>query len=362
MTFNNYTDETVSNLVEWAKAKCDYYIIGKEVAGTGTRHLQCMFCLKDKQRMTALKKAFAPWASPHMEPAAAEGQKAADYCKKGSQSHDEWTELGHMGPNFGKDADYIEGGVLPDMRRGAAATAKRIVDYAGAIELAKKRKFDEIDPSLLLRYYGNLQRIAADNPPVLVNLAKPCAEWIYGPPGTGKSWTARYENPVFYWKACTKWWDGYKGEDVVLIDDFDLAHRYLGHCMKIWLDEYAFGAEIKGSSMLIRPKKIIITSNYHPNQIWGESSPGKGDADVAMIEAVSRRVTFRWMSEPVRFMNETVEGDAYASNFNRVQPELPFESFLESRSPPVATPPPRDETNFELSDSQVRFFDLTQDF
>jgi len=348
MTFNNYSEETTTKLVEWAVASCDYYVIGKEVASTGTKHLQCMFALKEKQRMTGLLNKFKGWAKPHMEPAMAEGTRAAAYCKKGSQSHEEWTEFGTEGPNFGKDADVIEGGTLPDMRRGSAsATAKRVIDYAAAIDLAKKRKFDEIDPSILLRYYGNLQRIAADNPPPVTNLNAPCAEWIFGPPGTGKSFTARKENPVFYWKACNKWWCGYKGEEVVIIDDFDKGNRCMGHNLKIWLDEYAFGAEIKGSSMLIRPKKIIITSNYHPGDIWGKTD--KEEADIQMIEAISRRVTFRWFSTPY------------------VRPiELPFEEFnppspnIISSSPPIPTPPPRD---IIPSDSQViEYFDLTQDY
>jgi len=345
-TFNNYTAASFEAVRGWMTKNCTYAVIGKEVAETGTPHLQCYFALLERKRRTFLSRVFDDLGAgkPHLEATKANGKAASDYCKKGKQSHEEWDESGRDGPNFGKDAHVWEHGDLPiyvaGNRGSATATAKRTADYAAAIELAKQRKFNEIDPSMLVRHYGNFQRIAADNPLPVANLGKPCAEWIYGPPGTGKSYTARKENPVFYWKGCNKWWCGYQGEEVVIIDDFDSNHKVLGHHLKIWLDEYAFGAENKGSSRVIRPRKIIVTSNYHPDQIWHD--------DLVLAEAITRRVTLRWMSEKYVHPNEApAEAEV---NFVRTQDLL-------SETPNVPTPPPRDDHGFDLSDSQVMFFD-----
>jgi len=352
-TINNYTDEVVKKTEDWLLANTTYAVCGKEVSETGTPHLQIFFGLTKKQRRSWLSAQFAGWARPHFEKAKADGQTASDYCKKGSQSHEEWDEFGRDGPNWGKDKDVFEHGVIPTTcgPKPSGAQAKRTADYAAAIELAKHRKFNEIDPGMLVRHYGNLQRIAADNPLPVANLGKPCAEWIYGPPGTGKSFTARKENPVFYWKGCNKWWCGYQGEDVVIIDDFDSNHKVLGHHLKIWLDEYAFGAENKGSSRVIRPRKIIVTSNYHPDQIWHD--------DLVLAEAITRRVTLRYMNEKYMAPDAPVEGP-YADNF-----VPPTTQELLSDTPSVPTPPPRDITDFNVSDhefsaSQVMFFDPTQ--
>lgn len=40
------------------------------------------------------------------------------------------------------------------------------------------------------------------------------------------------------------------------------------HHIKQWADHYPFSAESKGASVKIRPQKLVITSNYHPEEIW----------------------------------------------------------------------------------------------
>lgn len=127
--------------------------------------------------------------------------------------------------------------------------------------------------------------------------------WIYGQPGSGKSYAARtlYGDNV-YLKQQNHWWQGYNGEPVVLIDDYDKCGACLSHHLKIWSDTYSFTAEIKGGHCYPVYHTLIITSNYLPEQIW--SSTIDNDQSI-LVEAVRRRFIFYEMKNRVMTLMET---------------------------------------------------------
>lgn len=72
---------------------------------------------------------------------------------------------------------------------------------------------------------------------------------------------------AYYDKLLNKWWEDYKGQPNVLIDDLGPECIKADH-VKRWLDKRKFKAEKKFGSVDIRPEMIIITSNYHPMDVW----------------------------------------------------------------------------------------------
>jgi len=128
--------------------------------------------------------------------------------------------------------------------------------------------------------------------------------------GYGKSHDARKRlGGKFYAKiAANKWWDKYKGEDNVLIEDFDIAHAYQIHNLKIWADIYAFPVEIKYGNDLIRPKMIIVTSNYAIRDIW---------PDPVQYEPLERR--FKQIHKSVPW-NATIDGVLKTKKVKAVTP------------------------------------------
>lgn len=244
-TLNNYTPDEVEDLKQ---KDCKYIVFGHEVGEEGTPHLQGYVHFDSNKRLSALKK-FQQRA--HWEPAKGSHQQNFDYCTKDGK-------------------DIHERGDPPQSKQSAAAAggAANKRRYEEAYESAKKGRLDEIPGDLMLRHYNTIKAIAKDNMPKLPSLDALDNHWFVGPSGTGKSRLARELYPDAYIKPCNKWWDGYKGEDAVIIDDFDMKHDVLAHHLKIWGDHYPFIAENKGGAVLIRPKTIIVTSNYSPDRIW----------------------------------------------------------------------------------------------
>ena len=178
-------------------------------------------------------------------------------------------ETGHWEPAQGNGAiSYILAKGMPSFESG-----RRPTGFVGDIN-SKFREFLEFSkthtPKELLDsdhacYYVKYPRAAGEmhdyyNRPVILD--ELVNEWWWGEPGTGKTRKAWEENPGLYVKNLNKWWDSYEDEEVVLLDDWDPNAKCLTQYLKTWSDRYPFRAEVKGASRLIRPKKIIVTSNY----------------------------------------------------------------------------------------------------
>lgn len=241
-TLNNYTPDECANLDSF---ECNYMVYGREVGASGTPHLQGYFELAQSTTLRNLRNLLDV-PRIHLELRKGKGHQAADYCKK--------------------DGDFVERGTPPPVpnKEDTKLRWRTVLDHCIAGHWSW---MIENEPYLWLMNEKKM-RSHFKCSAALDDLDN---EWIYGPTGTGKSRSARLRYPDAYIKdASTQWWDGYNGEDVVIIDDFDKYHVKMGYYLKIWSDHYAFPAQIKGGQMMARPKKLIITSNYSPSDIWDD--------------------------------------------------------------------------------------------
>lgn len=241
-TINNPTAGDDLEL-ELVKQHAKYYVFGRERGELGTPHYQGYIQFHHpvtRQRVSSLL------SRANLDYARGSAKSNYDYCTK--------------------DGDFEEWGERPPMEK---------VD--------KKQQWKDI---IRLAEEGDIEKIKEDYPHVyflhnkkILDLRRRASgildgelenEWWVGPTGTGKSRRLWSLYPEHYAKSLNKWWDGYNEEEVVAIEEMNPeAGKWMGSFLKIWADRYPFSPEVKGSHIKkIRPKKIIVLSNYTPEQVF----------------------------------------------------------------------------------------------
>jgi len=92
-----------------------------------------------------------------------------------------------------------------------------------------------------------------------------------------------------YIKPQSKWWDGYKGQKTVILDDLD--SDCLAHYLKIWGDKWSATGEYKGGTVALNYERFIVTSNFTIEKLH-EKMP------MVTVEAIKRRFKVIHMSDP----------------------------------------------------------------
>lgn len=234
-TLNNYLEEEFKSFegLEWS-----YLVIGREKGAEGTPHLQGYIELKNKKKLTALKK-FNPRI--HWEKLKGKPWQAANYCKKDGDFQ-EWGEISMKEKPGKKDEDFsftvgnfLTGGMRRVLASPPTMTRIRVLEKWATY----------LEPS---------------------RLEKPYVHWIWGASGTGKSRQAA-EYPDCYWKDDTKWWDGYDGHETIVLDDFRGSQMKFTYLLRL-LDRYPMRVETKGGYRQLNSKNIVITSIVHPTQSY----------------------------------------------------------------------------------------------
>jgi len=100
---------------------------------------------------------------------------------------------------------------------------------------------------------------------------------LHGPAGTGKSWRVRHEYAqqlglteadVFSLNfEGSVWFDGYAGEKILLIDDFEPKGIKRSYLLRM-VDIYPFMGQVKGGHVVAEWDYVFITSNHHYTNLF----------------------------------------------------------------------------------------------
>lgn len=164
-------------------------------------------------------------------------------------------------------------------------------DIKNAIELVKAGKTNleliEETPVVFLKYNRGLEKVRF----TLNQASSKCfraleVTVLTGPPGCGKT-RAVYDKhgfeDVYKLDAGNNiWFDGYEGQDILLIDDFYGWIKW-GFLLNI-LDGYPLRLECKGSHTWANWKKVYITSNKEHTEWYTDKDPAALIRRITKIE------------------------------------------------------------------------------
>lgn len=263
-TLNNFSDEEEKELTV---VPCKYIIVGREKGDQGTPHLQGYIQFPHGKTLGGLKKINARC---HWEPAVGNPQQNIEYCSK--------------------EGDFWENGTRPKIGRKSAR------DRIEENRIIKERSLNElVDEGIIgikeVRAIKNARYdLAQEGVPFRAQDVR--GIWIWGPPGVGKTHKARHDFPGFFIKQQNKWWDGYEGQKYVVLEDFD--NPVLGHYIKIWADKWECTGEVKGATVNLKHEKFIVTSNYHPGELWKIADDSRNEE---LCKAIERRFEIIYMDK-----------------------------------------------------------------
>lgn len=233
---------------------------------TGKEHLQGYVELHKPQRISWLKKHISGTA--HWESRKGTRDEAKAYCMKTDTRVGEPVEIGKWN------------------EKGQGQRT----DLDAAAELIKKNPKKAMDnmvdemPSLFIKYHRGIEKMA-DNlmyRETKVKFRKVETYVYWGEAGTGKTREV-FENVndlyILSKDADTLWFDGYNGEDAILIDDFygNIKYDFL---LRL-LDGYPCRLPIKGGHKWAMWTRVFITSNKKPEEWYS----------FGLLPALERRLT-----------------------------------------------------------------------
>lgn len=246
-----------------------YFIYGEEICPTTKRkHLQFYCEFRSSKRGTAIKKRYPKL---RLEERKGSQKNNQTYCKK--------------------DGKFVEWGT-PNAQ-GTRVDLKALVTQV----LAGTTTVEDVlvDQPMMYHQYGRTLRAAEDRffRSTFRTEMTTCT-WIYGPTAVGKSHRAyaNYDPSTSYnYPFDGDWWDGYRGEHTVIINDFRGQIKY-DHLLRL-IDKWPM--KVRCRNQQPRPftsKHIIITSSKHPSACYPNRAE---DDDIAQL---LRRITVEHITEP----------------------------------------------------------------
>nr|QKV51313.1 putative replication associated protein [Crucivirus sp.] len=254
---------------------CRYILVGLETSNAGWLHHQGFVMFANASTANAVKKVLP--IGCHLEACKGTALQNIKYCSK--------------------DGNIVaENGKRPEQgKRNDMETVFKIIKTTGRMADVTEnvRSYQAMKAGELILKYHEPKRFT-----------KPFVGWFWGPTGCSKTHSAYEllgENGTWKSSGPMKWWEGYDGEQNVIIDDFREHYCDFVTLLSL-LDRYPFRVENKGGSRQLQARNIIVTSCYPPDKCFRTSRED--------VKQLLRRI------DTIKFYNVVYEGNLGCINYD----------------------------------------------
>lgn len=279
-----------------------YLVAQLEISPTTQKyHWQGFVMLQRQCDLQFVKKKVLGSLSVHLEPCNGSIAQNIAYCTK-----DESRVPG---------VDRYEVGTRPaDADDGQGSTSKRSQYDVVMDKIQQGVPLDELveqHGGVVLRYGGCVTKAIAQVQKKEKGFRRPVyVEVRWGPPGTGKTTSVmasdyakeacnRFDPPLHCWNSkkifikrpgMAKWFDGYEGQKVLLLDDWVFVEGDLASWLLEILDVTVTFVPVKGGSAVTSWEHVVITTNVHPTEWFVDPVRGTGTVTPMIKAAVLDRI------------------------------------------------------------------------
>ena len=241
--------------------KCEAIVASLETGAGGFQHIQFAVHFKNPRARSGIKADLDQ--KVHLERMQGTWDQAADYCRPAGK--DGKPKPGHI--RLIKDEG--EGPVNQGRRTDLEGLRDRVTGGDSIDHILACAEGSHL--SGVMRYHKALTKLETAILRTKSRSWMTTAEWLWGPTGVGKSHRAfeGYSPETHYvWEPSDRgWWDGYRGQEVVIFNDFrgELKYNELLGLIDKWPKKVSRRGE---EPIPFLAKHVIITSSLPPEKVY----------------------------------------------------------------------------------------------
>lgn len=275
ITWNNYSEDDYSLLKAWCQKECTWWILGQEIASSGTPHIQGAFYMKNRGKTISLIRKM--WPKAHIEKKIPNStwEQVRRYCT--GIDKDGNNKSGRDDIIYEEDGDLPQQGTRSDLKEGVA-----LIKSGMSID---ELVLSEGGADMYHVYGRTLERVERAQLALARRTTQTKGIWYWGPTGCGKTFLmeqGKDDKDIYDWIADGDFWEGYRHQKYCLVDEYRGEGNDLSFAMLLRIaDKSRLRLKRKGGGgYYFTSQEVIITSPLHPKDIFTNLRSGD---DIAQL-------------------------------------------------------------------------------